>query len=122
MTGMTEAPDEITLTSDTVAALMADPALMDELDEVREQHGRAAMVEWLDAHGLAWRAGGSTPEAAFASGGFDMSFDDPTVLDDIFGDALFAGSPDQQAEARHADRRRAARKAQKRARKAGRRR
>jgi hypothetical protein len=118
--GRDNAVREITLTSATVQALMADRELMAEMERVREEQGQPAMLAWLDAHGLEWREGGSTPEAAFASGGFETDlFDDPFAFGDV---PTFGPAPSDHAEARAEVRRRQARKAQKKARKASRRR
>lgn len=114
MTDEREVPAEITLTADTVAALAADPDLAAELNRVREEQGRAALLDWLDDHGLRWRAGGSDPAAAFAdAAAFDaLTFDGP----------LFEHHHDERPPGRDQARRKAARKAQRQARKAGRRR
>ena len=62
---MSDEDREITLTADTVAAVMADPALADGLERAGER-GTDALVAWLDEHGLRWREGGSDPLAAIA--------------------------------------------------------
>jgi hypothetical protein len=122
MTDERDVPAEITLTGDTLAALMADPALAAELDRVRDEQGRAAMLNWLDAHGLRWRAGGSDPVTALANaatfGG--LEFDDVPVSG--FGPALELLDQPEGRDDLAAQRRKAARKAQRKARKATRRR
>lgn len=109
---MSDTPDEITLPGDTVAALMADPALMQEMEQVGEQ-GTAELIAWLDAHGLRWRPGGSTAAAAFtaAAAHGHATFDGP-----LFGRPW----PDTSAD-RAVQRRKAIRKAARRARRATRR-
>lgn len=104
---------EITLTSATVQALMADPELADQLEAAREAGGTAALTEFLDAHGLSWREGRSDPAAAFSGdAGLDWEW---------FG-ADSEPDPAAVAEQRAQERRKSARKAQKKARKASRRR
>jgi hypothetical protein len=109
---MSETPDEITLPADTVAVLMADPALMREMEQVSEQ-GTVELIAWLDAHGLHWRPGGSDPVTAFAEaathGGLEV------------GGPLFETSPGDTSADRVEQRRKAARKAARRARRATRR-
>ncbi len=114
MTEEREVPPQITLTADTVAALAADPDLAAELNRVRDEEGRAAMLDWLDEHGLRWRAGGSDPAAAFA---------DAASLGGLsFGGPMFEHHHhDERPPGREQARRKAARKAQRNARKAGRR-
>ena len=53
--------------SDTMARIMADPALAAGVDRAREEGGTAGLIAFLDANGLRWRAGGpSTPEQLLA--------------------------------------------------------
>lgn len=59
-------PEQITLPMPTMMALEQDPELMAELEAVRAEGGRAAMIEWLDEHGLTWHAGGTDPMRALA--------------------------------------------------------
>lgn len=110
-----DVPAEITLPADTLAALMADPELMQVMEAARREGGTAGLVVFLDEHGLRWRAGGSDPHAAFADalehGG--VEFGSP------FRD-IITGGPEYWDAA--GDRRKAARKAQRKARKTQRRR
>ena len=99
-----------------MAILLRNPDLMQEMEQVREQDGREAWLEWLDAYALRWRAGSASPAEALAealeSGA--LEFDGPAFE----GLGALGPSPEERA----ADRRKAARKAQRKARKAGRRR
>lgn len=110
-----DVPAEITLTSGTLAALMADPELMQAMEAARREGGTASLVAFLDEHGLSWRAGGSDPHAAFADaiehGGVEFGGPFPDII---------TGSPEYRDAA--GDRRKAARKAQRKARKTQRRR
>lgn len=67
-TGVAEdqAPAQVTLTADTMAVLERDPELMAGVQDAADRGGNAALIAYLDAHALRWRAGGSTPTAAFA--------------------------------------------------------
>lgn len=114
MTDEREIPAEITLPAETMAILLRNPDLMQEMEQVREQEGREAWLEWLDAYALRWRAGSASPAEALAdapeSGA--LEFDGPA----------FEGLGALGAVAGGAGSRSAARKAQRKARKAGRRR
>lgn len=107
-----DVPADITLTADTTAALMADPDLADELERVEQEQGRAAMLDWLDARGLRWRAGGSDPAAAFRDAAAAGALE--------FGGPLFDSALSQDDGRRATQRRKAARKAQRKARRVGR--
>lgn len=101
-----EVPEEITLTGRTVEALMDDPALMDEMEAFREQGGTAALIAFLDAHGLPWRPGGSSAEEAFEHG----------VATGFADWELFGPTAGVDPEVARARRRKAARKAARKAR------
>lgn len=107
-TGVAEdrVPAQVTLTADTMAVLERDPELMAGVQDAAECGGNAALIAYLDAHDLRWRAGGSTPAAAFA---------------DMVDLAPFVPARSDGDEAGQTARRKAARKAARRARRTSRR-
>lgn len=58
-------PGEITVEAAALAYLNEHPELMAQADAAAHDGGTAALIEWLDARGLGWRPGGSTPLEAF---------------------------------------------------------
>lgn len=109
-----DVPSEITLSQETMAHLLTDPALMAEVDAVSDAHGTAGLIAWLDERGLTWHAGGPDPLRAFG-----LTEDD---LDGPLGRTLRVVQSDPAPgpatpEDRAAARRKAARKAQRQARK-----
>jgi hypothetical protein len=120
--GAAEVPDEVTLTADTMERLMADPELMAGVDAASKEGGTAGLITFLDAHGLRWRAGGSDPMTALADAAAHGGL--------AFGGPLFeSGGPEfggagglGSTQGTTGDRRKAARKVQRGARRANRRR
>jgi hypothetical protein len=91
--------------------IMDTPGMADEVDRVSEEGGTAALIRYLDAHGLRWRAGGSDPTTAFA---------DAAIHGGLIFDGPLFGS-DGGGQARALQRRRAASKAARKARRTNRR-
>lgn len=104
-------PREITLPADTMQTIMDTPGMADEVDRVSEEGGTAALIRYLDAHGLRWRTGGSDSATAFT--------DAATHGGLVFDGPLF--SRENSGETQALQRRRAASKAARKARRANRR-
>lgn len=56
--------------------IMSTPGMDEEIEKVTEEGGNAALIAYLDEHGLSWRAGGSDPFAALADAEIEWLDDD----------------------------------------------